>query len=76
MSTVSHPNHATGVYIIKAYALYITNGLPLYIIKPQEDARYRVMIYSPKGADDILFGQGNRGMLFGVSWVLVVPLLF
>ena len=25
----------------------------LYIIKPQEDARWRVMRYSPKGADDI-----------------------
>ena len=33
--------------------LYITNGLPLYIIKPQTDTRCRVMRYSPKGADDM-----------------------
>ena len=25
----------------------------LYLIKPQEDTRWRVMIYSPKGTDDI-----------------------
>ena len=25
----------------------------LYIIKPQENARWRVMRYSPKGADDM-----------------------
>ena len=32
--------------------VYHQHGV-LYIIKPQEDARWRVMRYSPKGADDI-----------------------
>ena len=30
-------NHGKAVYIIKAYALYITNGLPLYIIIAKSD---------------------------------------
>ena len=51
---------------IKASALYIINSTGivyhqpavLYIIKPQENARWRVMISSSFGADDILvFGE-------------------
>ena len=44
--TFSHPNHAEGVYIIRNLLRYIINGLPLYIIKPQDDARWRVMRYT------------------------------
>ncbi len=48
----SRPNHAEGVYIIRNLLRYIINGLPLYIIKPQVDARWRVMIY--KGGEPSL----------------------
>ena len=34
-------------------ALYIIRNLLRYIIKPQEDTRWRVMISSPVGADDM-----------------------
>ena len=55
----SHLNHAEGVYIINAKHCissrqkreYLAFGE--YIIKPQEDTRWRVMRYSPRGADDI-----------------------
>ena len=33
--------------------MYIIRNLLRYIIKPQEDARWRVMRYSPAGADDM-----------------------
>ena len=42
---VSHPNHAEGVYIINSVGIAYHQCEALYIIKPQEDARYRVMIY-------------------------------
>ena len=42
----SHPNHAEGVYIINSEGIaYHQHGV-LYIIKPQEDARWRVMRYT------------------------------
>ena len=41
----SHPNHAKGVYIINSVGIAYHQCEALYIIKPQEDARYRVMIY-------------------------------
>ena len=47
------PNHAKGVYIINSAGIAYHQCEALYIIKPQEDARWRVMRYSPKGADDI-----------------------
>ena len=34
-------------------ALRTNHAEGVYIIKPQENARWRVMRYSPKGADDI-----------------------
>ena len=44
------PNHAEGVYIINSARNCISSKrYALYIIKPQEDARLRVMRYSPKG---------------------------
>ena len=46
-------NQGEALYIIRNLLRYIINGLPLYIIKPQENARWRVMRYSPKGADDM-----------------------
>jgi len=46
------PNHAAGVDIINASIEYHQHEV-LYIIKPQGNARWRVMIYSPKGADDM-----------------------
>ena len=39
--------------IHQGVALYIIRNLLRYIIKPQVDARWRVMRYSPTGADDI-----------------------
>ena len=39
------PNHAVGVYIINSVGIAYHQCEALYIIKPQEDARYRVMIY-------------------------------
>ena len=50
---ISHPNHAKGVYIINSKGIAYHQHEVLYIIKPQENARWRVMRYSPKGADDI-----------------------
>ena len=47
------PNHAEGVYIINSVGIVYHQHEVLYIIKPQEDTRWRVMRYSPKGADDI-----------------------
>ena len=44
-SAHSRRNHAKGVYIIRNLLRYIINGLPLYIIKPQENTRWRVMRY-------------------------------
>ena len=40
-----HFNHAEGVYIINSVGIAYHQCEALYIIKPQEDARYRVMIY-------------------------------
>ena len=40
------------VYHPQLVAVYHQHEV-LYIIKPQEDARWRVMKYSPKGADDM-----------------------
>ncbi|MBQ7407184.1 MAG: hypothetical protein IJW11_05440, partial [Clostridia bacterium] len=34
----------------------------LYIIKPQENARWRVMRYSPKGADDMHYASRGDDM--------------
>ncbi len=54
-------NHAGGVYVIRLKSgissipqgiVYHQHGV-LYIIKPTKDARWRVMIYSPQGADDM-----------------------
>ena len=42
----SRPNHAEGVYIINSVGIAYHQCEALYIIKPQEDARYRVMIYN------------------------------
>ena len=50
---ISHPHHAVGVYIINDEVVAYHQPAGLDIIKPQEDARYRVMRYSPAGADDI-----------------------
>ena len=50
---ISHLNHAEGVYIINSAGIAYNQHEVLYIIKLQEDARWRVMRYSPKGADDI-----------------------
>ena len=44
----SHPNHAEGVYIINSVGIAYHQCEALYIIKPQVDARWRVMRY--KGA--------------------------
>ena len=41
----SHPNHAEGVYIINSVGIAYHQCEALYIIKPQVDARWRVMIY-------------------------------
>ena len=41
----SHPNHAEGVYIINSAGIVYNQHEVLYIIKPQEDARWRVMRY-------------------------------
>jgi hypothetical protein len=41
------------VYIINSAEIAYHQCEALYIIMPQEDARWRVMRYSPKGADDI-----------------------
>jgi len=41
----SHPNHAEGVYIINSAGIAYHQHEVLYIIKPQEDARWRVMRY-------------------------------
>ena len=49
----SHPNHAEGVYIINSVGIAYHQCEALYIIKPQVDARWRVMRYSPEGADDM-----------------------
>ena len=50
---ISHPHHAVGVYIINDSVVAYHQPAGLDIIKPQVDARWRVMRYSPKGADDI-----------------------
>ena len=50
---ISRPNHAEGVHIINSVGIAYHQHEVLYIIKPQEDARCRVMRYSPKGADDM-----------------------
>ena len=43
-------HHAKGVYIINSVRNCISSKrYALYIIKPQENARWRVMRYSPKG---------------------------
>ena len=41
------------MYIINSVAIVYHQHEVLYIIKPQVDARYSVMRYSPTGADDI-----------------------
>jgi hypothetical protein len=41
----SHPNHAEGVYIINSVGIAYHQCEALYIIKPHEDARWRVMRY-------------------------------
>ena len=46
-------NHAKGVYIINSKGIAYHQHEVLYIIKLQVDARWRVMRYSLKGADDI-----------------------
>ena len=52
-SAILHLNHAVRrVYHPQLVAVYHQHEV-LYIIKPQEDARWRVMRYSPKGADDM-----------------------
>ena len=41
------------MYIIRSEGMaYHQNGV-LYIIKPQRNTRWRVMRYSPEGADDM-----------------------
>ena len=49
----SHLNHAEGVYIINSVGIAYHQCEALYVIKSQVDARWRVMRYSPEGADDI-----------------------
>ena len=46
-------HHAEGVNIINSEGIAYHQHEVLYIIKPQENTRWRVMRYSPKGADDI-----------------------
>ncbi len=46
-------HHAEGVYIINFEEIVYHQGGALYLIKPQGNARWRVMRYSPKGADDM-----------------------
>ena len=53
-------NHGVAVYIIRNLLRYIIRtkarvylAFCEYIIKPQADTRWRVMIYSPKGAEDM-----------------------
>ena len=52
-SSVSHPNHAKGVYIIRNLLRYIINAKHCISSSRRQNARWRVMRYSPKGADDI-----------------------
>jgi len=49
----SHPNHAEGVYIIRNLLRYIISAKHCISSSRRKDARWRVMRYSPKGADDI-----------------------
>ncbi|MBQ8215939.1 MAG: hypothetical protein IJZ33_06720 [Clostridia bacterium] len=41
------------MYTINSAGIAYHQHEVLYIIKPQEDARWRVMRYSPEGADDM-----------------------
>jgi len=41
----SHLNHAEGVYIINSVGIAYHQCEALYIIKPQENTRWRVMRY-------------------------------
>jgi len=41
------------LYIINSEGIAYHQHEVLYIIKPQEDTRWRVMRYSPAGADDM-----------------------
>ena len=46
-------NHGEAVHIIHSEGMAYHQQVLLHIIKLQAYARYRVMIYRPKGADDI-----------------------
>ena len=46
-------NHAKGVYIINSEGIVYHQHEVLYLIKPQGNTRWRVMICSPEGADDM-----------------------
>ena len=45
----SHPYHAEGVNTINSEGIAYHQHEVLYIIKPQENTRWRVMRYSPEG---------------------------
>ena len=53
LASFPRPNHAVGVYIINSVGIAYHQCEALYIIKPQENTRWRVMRYSPAGADDM-----------------------
>ena len=46
-------NQGEALYLINSVGIAYHQHKVLYIIKPQENTRWRVMIYSPKEADDI-----------------------
>jgi len=46
-------NQGEALYIINSEGIAYRQHEVLYLIKPQEYARWRVMRYSPKGADDM-----------------------
>ena len=61
----SHPNHAEGVYIIRNLLRYIINAEHCISSSRRKNARWRVMIYSPKGADDM--HRTSRGASFVID---------
>jgi len=46
-------NQGEALYIIRSLSAVYHQCEALYLIKPQEYARWRVMRYSPNGADDM-----------------------
>ena len=46
-------NQGESLYIINSVGIAYHQHKVLYIIKPQENTRWRVMRYSPKEADDM-----------------------